>query len=121
MASYALLIAMSGFRYDMTRRMLGFDPIVRFPAAGEFRCFWSIEGGWGTFRRTSDETVISLFHGALILRSLILPYAEKAVTGISSGGRQVEFTRSGPEFVFGRPVALETGDTLVVRHEGTGL
>ena len=44
MASYSLLLALSGFSFDLRSGHLGFRPVV--PAA-RFRCFWSIDGAWG--------------------------------------------------------------------------
>ncbi len=41
MASYALLLTYSGFRFDMTRGMIGFKPMH------DGRYFWSIDGDMG--------------------------------------------------------------------------
>ena len=53
MASYALLLAYSGFVFDMTRHLIGFNPVIDdIP----FRVFWSLDSGWGIFERAQDKS-----------------------------------------------------------------
>jgi hypothetical protein len=44
MSSYALLFGLSGARYDAVEKVLYLDPRV----SGDFRCFLSTAGGYGT-------------------------------------------------------------------------
>ncbi|MGE5529151.1 MAG: hypothetical protein ACM3X6_08415, partial [Patescibacteria group bacterium] len=46
MASWALLTALSGFRYDMTAGEVSFAPAVN---ADDFACLWSTGRAWGIF------------------------------------------------------------------------
>ncbi len=69
MASFALLPAFSGFQFDLTRGMIGFDP--KLP--GEVRYFWSVDGAWGEFRRTDTGLELALLYGELELRQLRVP------------------------------------------------
>jgi uncharacterized protein (DUF608 family) len=78
MASYALLNALSGFGFDMTRNRIGFKP-VRIPGQtpnADFSCFWSLETGWGTYgERTvqgKDECRLTVLWGFLDLREWVL-------------------------------------------------
>ncbi len=63
MASYSLLLAYSGFSYDMTRHAIGFSPV-----ALDFRTFWSIDGAWGTFQSSvSGKISLKVLFGELEL------------------------------------------------------
>ncbi|MBB5791701.1 GH116 family glycosyl-hydrolase [Jiangella mangrovi] len=50
LASYGVLLALSGFEYDLPRGRISFAPRVH--TDGEFRCFFSTGGAWGVYRRT---------------------------------------------------------------------
>jgi len=51
LASWGLLPALSGFRFDMTKRSISFSPVVN---AEDFRCFFSTGTAWGTYRQRLD-------------------------------------------------------------------
>lgn len=48
LASYGLLVALSGFRCDLPNRTLSFAPAIQ---ADEFSCFFAAGTGWGIFRQ----------------------------------------------------------------------
>jgi hypothetical protein len=68
MASWGVLLALSGFRFDMVEGEMGFKPVVN---ADDFRCFWSTGTAWGTYRqRRNPETGsiawdVDVLHGSL--------------------------------------------------------
>ncbi len=119
MASYALLNALSGFSFDLSKGRIGFRPVeippevpagnpagnpigdpTSVPAEGspgdlqnavghaaragtsvtlrknplesEFRCFWSLAPGWGTFSLNEKEAELKLVAGTLALQELEL-------------------------------------------------
>ncbi|MGA2380561.1 MAG: GH116 family glycosyl-hydrolase [Spirochaetia bacterium] len=51
LASWSLLPALSGFRFDMTRKRMSFAPAI--PQA-EFSCFFSTGAAWGIYRERVD-------------------------------------------------------------------
>ena len=51
MASWGLLIAGSGFQYDLPRGRISFSPRID---AEDFRCFFSTGSAWGTYRQRVD-------------------------------------------------------------------
>ncbi|ACZ41133.1 protein of unknown function DUF608 [Thermobaculum terrenum ATCC BAA-798] len=51
MASWGLLIALSGFYYDGHSNTMTFDPKIN---KENFACFWSTSKAWGTFSQTTD-------------------------------------------------------------------
>ncbi len=112
MASYALLLAFSGFRFDLSRGMVGFDPL---PAAGrECRFFWSLEGAWGEWVRADDATTLRVLYGALAVRTLALPYLAGESVQVTHNGAALEVTAAGDELHLAAAVTLHAGDDLTV-------
>lgn len=90
MASYALLNAFSGFEFDMTQGMIGFRPLRA--KDGFFRCFWSLDSGWGEFILTPDTAEVVVRYGSLELDTLRLPFlAEQPPSGVNVEGDRVGF------------------------------
>ena len=90
MSSYTLLLAMSGFEYDMTRGMIGFNPVTK---CHQFHCFWSLDGGWGTVTFAKRSVTLSVLYGSLPLsefRSQVLN--NRTVKTVSADGKQLSFT-----------------------------
>ena len=117
LASYALLNAFSGFRFDMTRGLIGFHPIRT--DNGRFRCFWSLDSAWGMFAVVPGRVTIEVKAGSLPLECLELPFLRgKEVRSVSVGGRKLGFerTREGVRLP-GRP-RISPGAPLVLRAAG---
>jgi non-lysosomal glucosylceramidase len=51
MSSWAVFIALSGFRFDMTKGYISFDPRIR---TDDFSTFWSTGKAWGIYRQKKD-------------------------------------------------------------------
>jgi len=68
LSAYAMLPAWSGFSFDMTKGMIGFDPKV----AGDFKTFWSVDGAWGVFERKNSACTLRILHGELKLKSIVI-------------------------------------------------
>jgi uncharacterized protein (DUF608 family) len=49
MSSWAVLVALSGFHYSAVERQVSISPRVPGP---NFRSFWSVPSGWGSYSRT---------------------------------------------------------------------
>jgi uncharacterized protein (DUF608 family) len=113
MASYALLNAFSGFRFDMVNRRIGFAPTRR--PGEDFRCFWSLDSAWGLFEVTGRKVRLSVLYGSLALETLDLAFLRGAkVTGVSVGGRHIAPTRRGAALSFPHAVKIKPGVALVV-------
>ena len=67
MASYALLIAMSGFSYSAVTHTLVLAPAVE---TEPFRCFFSTASGWGTLLLNAERLEIRLAAGELAVETL---------------------------------------------------
>jgi hypothetical protein len=96
MASYALLLALSGFHYSAVERTLGFSPRIN---PEEFNCFFAAGSAWGRFtQRQSSGTVeadMVVLHGAIVLKRMYVGGATdsrtaKSATAEMSYGRHVQ-------------------------------
>lgn len=117
MASYGLLLALSGFQYDVRESMIGFSPAISPESDRSFRCFWSIGTGWGIVEISPGGIRLELLGGRLDLASLRcnvfaggdLPLA--VIGDVTVGGRIVD----DGEFRFDEKIALTEGQTLSIQ------
>jgi len=91
MASWALLIALGGFHYSGVERRLTLAP--RVPARN-FRSFWTIPSGWGSFSiaSASHSIEVQAVEGSMTLASL-------AVGGNGNARRRTVTAKLGQETV----------------------
>jgi len=119
MASYALLNAFSGFGFDMVSRRIGFSPVRR--AGEDFRCFWSLDSGWGTFAVKGRRVQLSVLYGSLALKTLDLPFLRGAkVISVSLGARRLAVADDRGTLSFLRAVKIKPGVALVVTFASPG-
>lgn len=83
MASYSFLLVYSGFKYDMTKGMLGFIP----KKLGKY--FWSIDGAWGTVELNKQHIEFKVLYGELRLNEFT-HYLDK-VTHVSIDDNTIIF------------------------------
>jgi uncharacterized protein (DUF608 family) len=120
MASWSLLTALSGYRYDLGAGVLGFAPRL-WPE--DTRLFWSAEGAWGSYaqRLGEDGAVVTLRvdYGQVTLRSLELGALQgRMVNTARVGGRALACAvESGGDTLrvrLAEPLTLAAGEELVV-------
>lgn len=113
MASYDLLLAFSGFEFDMVTGMIGFNP-VRL-TENQFKSFWSVDSGWGTAHFTPESFTLKLSLGSLQIKKLKLPgLSEKAITAIRVGEKDIPFSVNEDFIEFKNDVNLDTDASLVI-------
>jgi non-lysosomal glucosylceramidase len=121
MASWAALLALSGFRYDGVEKRVEIKPRVD---AGNFNSFWSSAGGWGSFShrmgRSSVEVELKVVKGDLVVRSAALsPTGKGTRSPMAKLGTQV-FTplvnRNQKETLlqFPEEITVRAGDNLLL-------
>jgi len=120
MASWALLEAASGYRYDAGRAEIGFAPVIR---PEDFRAPFVARDGWGTFaQRVSGDTqveTIALAYGTLAVEVLRFrpPGTVQSVT-VTVDGQPVPVTSSQDSgeviLVLEECLILRAGQTLAV-------
>lgn len=111
MASYALLNAFAGFQFDMVNKSIGFNPVRT--NNGYFRCFWSLDSGWGEFVLTPTGCEVRVLAGELNLRQVKLPFLSGSAT-LTAAGTPVAATAGDSGFVFNTPVQIGAGQSLQV-------
>lgn len=65
MASWSVLLALSGIEYDGIAKSLSFDPQIR---AENFSTFWSTGSAWGQFKVEGNRAVLLVEYGVLELK-----------------------------------------------------
>ncbi len=103
MASYAVLHAFSGFKFDRTRGMIGFAPL-NFPE--EFRCFWSLGDAWGEYDAGGTITVK---YGSLELCELELP---EPIGKLFHGKQEIAFTVIKGRTILNKPIVIKAGESI---------
>jgi non-lysosomal glucosylceramidase len=129
LASWSVLLALSGYRYSGKDQSLSFAPLLN---ADNFRCFFAAGSGWGAYSQHAQEgslaVQIELRHGQLPLRYLRLRSeagAALAVTRlIGPGGKRLAGSKlavKGKDFLldFGNPVVITAGDSIHVNLSAT--
>ncbi len=76
MASYALLNAFSGFEFDMVNGTLGFNPADA--KSDKFKCFWSLDSGWGVFESEPGSVKIKVIYGKITLNKIKVPFIDES-------------------------------------------
>jgi non-lysosomal glucosylceramidase len=113
MASYSLLLAASGFSFDMTRGMIGFAPRLgsKKPV---FRCLWSLEPAWGIFESRPGKTVIRVLRGSLSLREVRVKTEKSEKAQVLCGRRRPDCTVQADKIIFSRAVTVGEGQSLTI-------
>ena len=108
MASWGLLIALSGFDCDVARGRLAFSPRE---ARGVY--FWAMGGAWGD--AAFDETGVRILpaYGELRLNRLSVPNAG-CVTSVRAAGKAVDYSLQDGEIVLKDTVTVGKDEALVV-------
>jgi len=88
MASFALLPILSGFEFDMTKGYLAFAPKVN---RENFRCFWSIDSGYGEYTQNSKEIRFTLMEGFVRLSRFGIK-GIPSVAGVTIDGTPCKYT-----------------------------
>jgi len=112
LASYSLLLALSGFEYDSNCGHMGFNPRIN---KEYFRCFWSLNEGWGEFSHRNGELELKVLGGRQQLCSFSSALLRgKKVTGVWVGERASTFVRQGERLKWEEPVVLDQRQSLKV-------
>jgi hypothetical protein len=77
MSSYALLAALSGFRYSAVQRALWFAPQL---GIRPFKSFFSAASGFGTITLDAKSLTIQILEGELAVEKLVLTDASQTKT-----------------------------------------
>ena len=106
MASYSVLLALSGFTYDGAAKMIGFAPRQK----GAFSTFWSAQQAWGAYRRKGGRSELDVLYGTMSLKELAVGAKGKALLN----GKRVEAQVQDGSVRFAKVLELKAGDRLVI-------
>ncbi len=101
LASYALLLAYSGFEFDLVQGRIGFAPRVQ----GDVRFFFSVDSGWGVYERLKDTARLTVLGGLLEPRSFGHGLQGPA-SGVQLAGEAIDFKTDGASVQFAAPVRI---------------
>lgn len=110
MASWSVLLALSGFEYDGVNHLLKFDPKIN---AGSFSTFWSCGDGWGNYHQNEEQILLHVDFGNLTLKYLDIP--RTPVSEIKVNGESIEFSSLDNRIVFDKMISLAETDVLMIR------
>jgi len=129
MASWAVLLALTGFAADLPSRRLAFSPRLAGGPGGEFSTFFGVGTGWGLYRQRFGAGAEACYElevrrGSVLLETLSVPeprggFPAGARVRASVGGREVAAslaaTARGADVRLSRPQALRPGRALVLK------
>ncbi|MDR2375271.1 MAG: glycoside hydrolase family 116 protein, partial [Treponema sp.] len=105
MASYALLLAYSGFSCNMSNLEIGFAPLR------EGSYFWSLDKAWGVFEQKGKTGTLRVLYGTQRLKRVRLGWA--GIRDISLGEAKLSFKTEETTLVLDEPLVLNKGQALV--------
>jgi len=118
MASWSLLLALSGFHYSAPDKWIAFTPKVD---AWDFKCFYSTGSGWGTYSQQiltgKLSAQIGITYGELEIRQvrLALPRGSSAASvTTSASGAILERDNDFATITFAKPVKIKAGEALEI-------
>ena len=125
LASWSVLMALSGFRYSAVEQRLAFAPVIK---SRDFRCFFAAGKGWGVYSQKADNSSqdvrLEILHGELALRSLLLrneaaarnlSSAEIQISGKEAISRNVSPSGQNIQVDFGTQLSVPAGQALRIR------
>lgn len=112
LASWALLLAFSGFACDMTIGHLGFQPVVK---SLPFRCFWSTGTAWGSYEQTETAVTVRCDYGKQTLKSITLGKAGIHSVRLNGTPVPAQFAAENgtTQVTLNSPIELRSQDQLV--------
>jgi uncharacterized protein (DUF608 family) len=113
LASWTLLLALSGFECDLTVGHLGFTPVVTdLP----FRCFWSTGTAWGVYEQTAAQVTLRCDYGHQQVKTLRIGRGiAKSVMLNGSPVKAAFAVANGATLITpDAPLTLQVGDALNV-------
>ena len=124
MAHWNIFDQACGHTYDSTSASLGFDP--RYSPTN-FKCFCSLEGGWGSFAQTGSDARLSsgtvtltCLWGSFQLKQLRLCTTAKQVSASVAGAVVAGVTIANGVITLssGNPIAVKAGEALNIKLSG---
>ena len=107
MASWSILLALSGFEYDGVQHMIRFEPKLN---EDNFSTFWSCGTAWGNYWQSTGSAGIEVLYGSLKLNSIQIPIG--SVNFVSLNDNQIQIKKEDQMIIFEEQVTVNQGDIL---------
>ncbi len=104
LASWSVLLALSGFEADLTRDYLGFQPVQT-----DFRSFWSTGTGWGSYGQADHGAELRVEYGQQRVKTWKVG---RKVSGVTLNGKAIAAGVDGNVIMLDEAVTLKPGDVL---------
>lgn len=112
MASYSLLIALSGFEYDMVHGYIGFNPMSN---QDNFSSFWSLNSGWGVFKHQDGQIELNIQSGNLKLKTFHSNLLnDKKIVAVYLGEQQLIYQSDRNKVIFEKEIEILSSQPLKV-------
>lgn len=109
MAAYSILLALSGFEYDMTKRHVGFMPRINQDA---FQSFWALDGAWGLYAQSGSGASLRLLYGKIRLNSFRA--GQRACASVKRNDVPIHFREKDGTLYFDDVLELNENDELII-------
>lgn len=110
MASYSLLLALSGFEFDMRKGEMGFHPPKSHQA---HRYFWCLRSAWGIVEMSADRINLSVLYGEIELKRFKSKMMiDRGVRECNLNGRRLGYTKQKESVIFANPAKMKAGSIL---------
>ncbi len=110
MATYALMLAYSGFKCDMYQKKLTFKPL---DSSHDCSYVWSVNDAWGTFSRTGKTVELKVLGGSLTLQMLEIPGNRAKQVVLDDA--DIAFLREAETVCFSDAVVVNKGSALALK------
>ncbi len=117
MASWAVLLALSGYHYDGVEHSMSFAPLIK---ADDFQVFWSCGTGWGNFSIDRAGIKLDVLFGDVLLKNFSFSFDEKQkIETILVDEKPVKykliFKNGYFEIQFDKPLMIKSGGELNIK------
>jgi len=117
MAAYGLLLALSGFSFDVGKGRIGFEPRIK---SDKFKTFWALDNAWGTYEQEKTFVVLEVHWGKLELRELLSPVFQKlhvpqVILKKNGTSKILRASSNGTSIQLAKPLRLTSGDCITVK------
>ena len=110
LASFSLLIALSGFLYNASESKIKFRPVSQ---GDHFKVFWITGTGWGTFEINNNKAILNVIYGSLKVKEIQIPLKVKKVF---LNEKTIDFENIDDTTVFRETITLKEKDKLILEN-----
>lgn len=112
MASYGLLIALSGFSFDKVKGYLSFSPKIH---KDNFKSFWALDNVWGEYIQNENLSKIDILYGEISLNTIKLDILNgMSHWNVKLNGKSIDAKVFTNEIMFSEEIKMKAGDSLEI-------